>query len=146
MVFRGFAGACARCGAQWSRGAAGPLRRIPAGVAGRLVISMRSVGPGLLIGWAWGGCARCGSAAPCGSWESRWVVSGTRWLQSDVYRVTLFGAAQPMSRDNAGGCNCIDTISSQSTVQRSPLSTAWSSGRISSTANPIKVIQEPMWS
>ena len=107
VVFRGFAGACARCGTQWDpRGCGSP----PLDSGGRCGVPRRLkcavVGPGLLIGRAWGGCARCGSTAPCGSRESRWVARVAQdGLQSDMHGVTLLVWSSPVSRDNAGGCN-----------------------------------------
>lgn len=85
-----------------------PLRR-PMGPAGLRVPSAKFrralrgapssrcavVGPGLLIGRAWGGCARCGSAAPCGSRGSRWVASGTSSVTVGHARGHPFGVAQP---------------------------------------------------
>ena len=145
VVFRGFAGACARCGTQWDpRGCGSP----PPNSGGRGGVPRRLSAQW----WAQACCSAGRGAAVCAVGArrraARGAAAGSRVaqnrLQSDAHGVTLLMWPSPVSRDNAGGCNVSIVSHPQIRSQRGTLSTASSSIHISTTANPNGMIQEPM--
>ena len=64
-----------------------------AGCPGRSLLQVHSVGPDLLIGWARGGSARGGCAAPCGLRVQPLEMSGRQEITVRRAQVTLLGRA-----------------------------------------------------